>query len=347
VTDQIVARLDEFADIQRELETILQTLVLNDSTIIDALAQMLGAIQQVQLRAEKAQTRLEEKCAVVAKEMQGFALAVTHLDAERRQSPIVVSGDAQSETDPEIALLEYLQPFLDDATAIDVGANRGTVSERLLKSGYRVCAFEPFEASFQSLSKRLADYKDFRAFQIAIGDADGRRPLHVAEALTENSGHDPSLYHTLVPHPMPDRVRFGDTVEVSVRSLDSLRAEGLVPERVGALKIDTEGTDLAVIRGLGLLTPSVIVTEFWDGRHIFGQSGHGQLSETAGALLERGYYWYVVMYRPDDTGAISYYFNRSDTPANSWGNAVFFQDHALFAKAARWCEAVLNPTFFR
>jgi hypothetical protein len=60
MNDDLLMRLDELADIQRELEKILQTLVMNDTTIIDALAQMLGAIQQMQARSEHTQLRVEE-----------------------------------------------------------------------------------------------------------------------------------------------------------------------------------------------------------------------------------------------------------------------------------------------
>jgi uncharacterized protein (DUF885 family) len=60
MNDDLLMRLDELADIQRELEKILQTLVMNDTTIIDALAQMLGAIQQMQARSEQTQLRVEE-----------------------------------------------------------------------------------------------------------------------------------------------------------------------------------------------------------------------------------------------------------------------------------------------
>jgi hypothetical protein len=38
MSDQIIERLDRIVTIEEELETILQTLILNDSTIIDALA---------------------------------------------------------------------------------------------------------------------------------------------------------------------------------------------------------------------------------------------------------------------------------------------------------------------
>ncbi len=61
MSDPIIERLDRIVAIEEELETILQTLILNDSTIIDALAQMLGAIQEMQTRSEQAQNRLTQE----------------------------------------------------------------------------------------------------------------------------------------------------------------------------------------------------------------------------------------------------------------------------------------------
>ncbi len=347
MTEQIVARLDEFVAIQRELESILQTLVLNDSTIIDALAQMLGAMQQMQARSEKVQAGLSESHTLLASEVRGLALAVTRLDDERRLPPVVLSSDGYAKSDPEVALLQYLQPFLEDAIALDVGANVGDVSARLLDAGYRVFAFEPYEPTFRRLSDRLRGRERLRAFQLAVGASDGERQLHVAADFSGNGSVDSSLYHTLVAHPTGEHIRLTGTVPVQVRSLESLRRAREIPDRIGVLKIDTEGGDVEVLQGAGELDVSVIVAEFWDAAHEFGKAGHGSLERTVSAVMGKGFFWYIVIYRPDDGGGISYYLNRPTTVPKSWGNAVFFRDHGLFAKALRWCEAALSPTFFR
>jgi len=52
---EILTRLDNFTGIQREVEDILQTLVLNDSTIIDALAQMFGLLAKLNSQVEQSQ----------------------------------------------------------------------------------------------------------------------------------------------------------------------------------------------------------------------------------------------------------------------------------------------------
>jgi hypothetical protein len=49
----------------------------------------------------------------------------------------------------------------------------------------------------------------------------------------------------------------------------------------------------------------------------------------------------------DETSTISYYSNRLRTVPKSWGNVLFFSDHATFTHAIRWCGEVLPPTLYR
>ena len=63
----------------------------------------------------------------------------------------------------------------------------------------------------------------------------------------DGTPHD--YYHSL-EHTRADRYhRKGRTIEVPVVSLDALIGSAEIPKRVGFLKIDTEGHDLAVLRG--------------------------------------------------------------------------------------------------
>lgn len=162
--------------------------------------------------------------------------------------------------------------------------------------------------------------------------------------LTGNSGLTPSLFNSLLAHPMPDQVKFTDNVPVRIRSLASLRHEGMIPARIGLLKIDTEGWDLDVINGMGESDVAVVMAEFWDGDHLFGRMGHGRLGAIVEAMRDRGYGWHIVIYHTDEDKIISFYLNGVDTMPGSWGNALFFRDRQVFVRAAEWCEAVLAQT---
>lgn len=56
----VVSRLDDIRSLLRELEPILQSVVLNDSTIIDALAQLLSVLQHMDARAAARDARIAE-----------------------------------------------------------------------------------------------------------------------------------------------------------------------------------------------------------------------------------------------------------------------------------------------
>ena len=56
----VVSRLEDVRALLAELEPILQSVVLNDSTIIDALAQLLSVLQHMDARASARDARLGE-----------------------------------------------------------------------------------------------------------------------------------------------------------------------------------------------------------------------------------------------------------------------------------------------
>ncbi|BBX46641.1 hypothetical protein GCM10009641_42060 [Mycobacterium cookii] len=337
--DDVVVKLDEFAEFKRELEQYIETLVLNDSSIIDALARTLGLIAKLEAQAEQHQTWL-------VAEIRSLTAVVADLGSSTRPSAPVVAPNADefSALNPEIGLLQHVSSYIDNRTVVDVGAHLGDVAERLLDCGCRVYAFEPFPASFAALQDRLGGRADFTASPSAIGAADGEGKLNIAAAANGAEGLDASLFHSLVDHPLGTSIRFADAVEVQVRSLASLRQKVEIPEQIGILKIDAEGADIEIIKGLGEPDIPVVMTEFWDSQHAFGAGTHGHLGPTVALMRSLGYAWHVVIYHIDENETISYYFNNAQTIPNSWGNAIFFKERSLFARAAQWCEAVLRPT---
>jgi FkbM family methyltransferase len=332
-----------------ELESILHSLVANDTTILDALAQMLNAMQQMQARSEENQTKLGAEVRELIAEVRNLNLEL--IEGKERttgpQKPVVVTEDEFAEQNPELGLLEYLYSFLTNTNAIDVGANVGRVSERLLKCGYTVYAFEPYDPSFRTLRDRLKTSQNFHASDFALGAVDGTMNLHLASDLSGVNKWDPSLFHSLTERPLLQDLQFTQTVPVQVRSLESLRRNGEIPDEAGLLKIDTEGFDLEVLRGIGDGRYSIVMSEFWDSAHPFGRLGTSSLEDLVREMKGRGYNWHIVIYHLDESSTISYYTNRAQTVPNSWGNVVFFLDHAIFAKALRWCEEVLTATLYR
>jgi FkbM family methyltransferase len=118
--------------------------------------------------------------------------------------------------------------------AIDVGANEGDWSQRVLEvnPAARVIAYEPGGTAFGALERRLAGRAEL--VRSAVSDRAGEMTFYEDTAVTQVS--------SLLP------IAGGAPVRVPVVTLDEeIEHRGL--EHVDLLKIDVEGFDLHVLRG--------------------------------------------------------------------------------------------------
>src|SRR6185503_7423530 len=105
--------------------------------------------------------------------------------------------------------------------------------------------------------------------------------LHLAH---DKTGREYGYYHSLATFADTRDVSWGRGLPVTCRSLGSLVADGTVSREVGVLKVDTEGYDLEVIRGMGSLAPAIVMVEYWDSLpEIFGHCPYS-LAELGAAL---------------------------------------------------------------
>ncbi|CCI17147.1 Similar to tr/Q55375/Q55375 [Microcystis aeruginosa PCC 9807] len=259
-----------------------------------------------------------------------------------------VITDQQYFQDLDIELMTYLYSYLPHRLAVDIGANRGDVSSRLLQAGYQVYAFEPFPAVIDKLKNRLGDHPNFRLFPFALGSENQTQELHIATDETpDNTYQDASFYSSLTKHSLSEGLVFTDTIPVTVKTLASLQDAEELPKDIGLVKIDTEGFDLEVIKGMGNYRYPVVVAEFWDQNFPFGRSGAmNQLPDLVKAMKERDYHWHLVIYRIWGSSDVSYYCNSAYSLDNSWGNVFFFQDYQVFHQALLWCASVMPATYF-
>jgi FkbM family methyltransferase len=314
-----------------------------------AIAMATAAIEETQPAIDELKPAIDEASAAIEDANASFTARIDdNLAACRAGQWARTTGDER--TDPEVCLLEYLAPFVRNRVAIDIGANEGLLSLRLARAGYRVTAFEPNPALSQTLETRSAEAPGFTLRREAIGAADGQMELNLVE---DRSGSDKyrgrlSLYSSLTTHSLTDDLAFSGGVSVPVRSIDSLRKAREIPSTVGVLKIDTEGYDLEVVRGMGTLKSHIVVAEFWDKEMAFGRGGLlYHLPDLVDAMQARGYYHYIILHR-DAEGSenVSFYTNQPESVAGSWGNAMFFGSYELFEKAVGWCSSRFPRTVF-
>ena len=145
------------------------------------------------------------------------------------------------------------QPFV----LFDVGANIGTYSllavqeARRLGCGIEVHAFEPSPVAGDRLQGLVGHEGSIKVVRVALSDRTGEAPLHAGGT---GSGHA-----SLVLRDSPDSP-LAAAIKVPLQRLeDYLRQNNL--GRIDLLKIDVEGSEMAVLQGLGeRLDPSVVPT---------------------------------------------------------------------------------------
>jgi FkbM family methyltransferase len=184
-------------------------------------------------------------------------------------------------TDPWYVVSRFLRDR-PHPVVFDVGANVGqtaTHCSRMLP-GASVYSFEPSPTTYRALRAAVSRLPNVQTFNIGMGEQ--------AETLTllENSGSDMSSFLR------PDRDAWGEIVRetpVEVWSVDRFREVHNI-DRIDILKTDTQGFDLAVLRGaretLAANGVDVILTEV-----IFGPMYEGipRFDELLGYALDYGF----------------------------------------------------------
>jgi FkbM family methyltransferase len=227
--------------------------------------------------------------------------------------------------DPELRLLGKLVSHLDRRTMIDVGAERGSLAQAMLDAGVEdLHACDPHPDNADALRARFAGDPRVTVHEHAISESDGSAELHVSST---PDGRPLPFGHTLLERPDTDEIAWGQTVTVTRRSLQSLVAAGELPGRIGILKIDTEGHDLAVVRGMGDLAADVVMVEHWlDLPHGLGPcpwTVHDMLAE----LEPRGFHHFAFIVHRDEFVTLKW--DDAEVERGAMGNLIFLHDRVL------------------
>jgi FkbM family methyltransferase len=156
--------------------------------------------------------------------------------------------------------LEFYARLLGDTKLIfDVGANVGQRTAVFLALGKKVVAFEPDPRALRQLRARFRFARNVVIEGIALGSRGDALPLYCCEtdALSSLSAEHVRVMHDV--HFPQDEWRPTETVRVL--TLDAMIEKYGVP---GFIKIDVEGFELEVLRGLS--TPVSLSFE-WHGCH--------------------------------------------------------------------------------
>src|SRR5260221_6855044 len=124
----------------------------------------------------------------------------------------------------EFLLLTHLVNFFPKPIALDVGANKGALSEVFLDAGYEVYAFEPFPPAMKKLGQRLGDRPGLHLMEMAVGSGDTTLTLHIAEGGRQATRDDPSGFYNFRPHLLGPNLAFTRQMQLPARTLTTLPA---------------------------------------------------------------------------------------------------------------------------
>jgi FkbM family methyltransferase len=233
----------------------------------------------------------------------------------------------------ELALFSVLRQVVQPTVMIDVGAHHGVTLTPFLEAGWQVFAFEPVAENRLEIQRRFGDHPRLKVRLEAVSDACGQKILHLA---LHPDGRLHDYHHSLEQLGNTEEFHYGASVTVPTVTLDSLVARGELPREVGLLKIDTEGHDLAVLRGAETLQAAVISVEFWcEG--LYGGRCPSPVEEMMRLLRQRGYHHYAAIVHQGSSVHVQW-SSLEGLSAEAWGNLVFFREESVALAVRRKLE---------
>lgn len=157
-------------------------------------------------------------------------------------------GILNYENDKVSGELQFLQSYFKNnqgGTALDVGANIGNYTKNVLKFNptAKVIGFEPHPITYKKLQKNIVS-DNFKAINAAAGESEGLLSLYDYED-RDGSSHA-SLYKDVI-----ENIHQGRAIEHKVNVIalgDYIESNNI--QNVILLKIDTEGNELNVLKGV-------------------------------------------------------------------------------------------------
>lgn len=227
--------------------------------------------------------------------------------------------------EPEAGLLAAFISRLENRSVIDVGAERGSFIDAMLEAGSDlVHAIEPEPKNVAFLRKRFGSDERVTIHAVAASDGNATLELHLA---VDSEGRPATFGHTVLDRPDTEEIAWPKSVTVGARSLSSLVAEGEVPSRIGVLKVDTEGHDLAVIAGMGALLCDVVMVEHWiDLPHSLGQCPW-MVDDMVEVLGAKGFsHFAFIVHRGE---FVTLQWDDGSLSPGAMGNLIFIHDRVL------------------
>lgn len=130
---------------------------------------------------------------------------------------------------------------------VHVGANRGQEIDLYAEFDLDVIWIEPIPEVFEQLLNNLKNHKKQKAFQALITDVDDKEyQFNIAN----NNGASSSIFELKEHQEIWPSVKMVKTISLKSKTLDSLfKKEKIDPKKYQALVMDTQGSELLVLKG--------------------------------------------------------------------------------------------------
>ncbi len=140
--------------------------------------------------------------------------------------------------------------FLTNASGvIHVGANLGQEKEHYRHYNLNVIWIEPIPEVFAELEKNISDFPKQHAYQYLVTDIDNK---HYQFNIANNSGASSSILQFKEHKDIWPGVEYEKTIDLSSVTLTTLiEKENIDVSRFDTLIMDTQGTELLVLKGAG------------------------------------------------------------------------------------------------
>lgn len=169
---------------------------------------------------------------------------------------------------------------------IHVGANTGQERDLYNQNGLRVIWVEPIPEVFEELKANLTGFPQQRALQYLVTDQDDAvYQFHIAN----NNGESSSILDLKLHKDIWPKITYERTLTLRSKTLASILAEERInPREYDALIMDTQGSELLVLKGAVSLLHNFkyIKTEVPDFESYVGCC---QLADIASFLTRYGY----------------------------------------------------------
>ena len=145
---------------------------------------------------------------------------------------------------------------------IDVGANEGQFASELRRMGYqgKIISFEPISSVFESLKKVASVDRDWDVYNLALGQENSQQTIYIAgdsafsSLLKSNDWCEGEFGDESVGKREETVIvrRSSDVLAETIKNLDRSRIY---------LKMDTQGYDLEVFKGLGAMSNKILALQ--------------------------------------------------------------------------------------